>query len=296
VLENRESRERQYAPAGFARRPGWPAGRVVVIDDDQGQGGKAAAERSGFQRLMTEVSPDHVGMPSGPELSRLSRSNKDWHRLIDVCGVFNALLCDQDAVYDPPDSNDRLLPGMRGAVSEYELVTPRNRWPRGSRNKAGRGEPFPHVPVGYCKMPAGEIVREPDEQARGMVRLVFARSEELGSAYAVFRHVIANQLQLGFRPRRAGGLDGPQWRLPSFNRVLGMSRHPIHAGAYAYGLHRPDTKNPATGRTEGGTWSVPPEEVPVPPRDRLPAYISRDQYLANRERLNRQGRATTSRR
>ncbi len=99
VLENRESRERQYALAQFAQRFGWPAERVVVIDEDQGQSGKTADQRSGFQRLMTEVSLNHVGMVLGLELSRLSRSNKDWHQLIDVCGIFNALLCDEDGVY-----------------------------------------------------------------------------------------------------------------------------------------------------------------------------------------------------
>jgi DNA invertase Pin-like site-specific DNA recombinase len=117
VLENRESRERQYALAQFAQRLGWPPDRVVIIDDDQGLSGKTADIRSGFQRLMTEVSLNHVGMVLGLELSRLSRSNKDWHQLIDVCGIFNTLLCDQDGVYDPLDSNDRLLLGMKGAMS-----------------------------------------------------------------------------------------------------------------------------------------------------------------------------------
>ena len=137
VLENRESTARQYALADYAQVLGWPAERVIVIDEDQGQSGKTAAERSGFQRLMAEVSLNHVGMVLGLELSRLSRSNKDWHQLIDVCGIFNALLCDQDAVYDPMDSNDRLLLGMRGAMSEYELVTLRNRLLRGSPGAAG---------------------------------------------------------------------------------------------------------------------------------------------------------------
>jgi DNA invertase Pin-like site-specific DNA recombinase len=290
VLENRESRERQYALAEFAQRLGWPSERVVVIDDDQGQSGKTATERSGFQRLMTEVSLNHVGMVLGLELSRLSRSNKDWHQLIDVCGIFNTLLCDQDAVYDPLDSNDRLLLGMRGAMSEYELVTLRNRLLRGSRNKAERGELFLHVPVGYLKMSTGEIVQEPDEQARGMIQLVFDKFEELGSAYAVFRYFIANHLQLGFRPQGAGRLGELQWRPPSPNRILGILRHPIYAGAYAYGLHRPGTKNPVTERTEGGTWFVPPEEIAVLLRDRLPAYISWDKYLAHQERL-KQNRA-----
>src|SRR5450432_3418715 len=162
VLENRESRERQYALAEFAQRLGWPAERVVIVDEDQGQSGKSAENRSGFQRLMTEVSLNHVGIVLGLELSRLSRSSKDWHQLIDVCAIFNTLLCDQDGVYDPLDSNDRLLLGMKGAMSEFELVTLRNRLLRGSRHKAERGELFLHVPVGYLKTTAGEIVQEPD--------------------------------------------------------------------------------------------------------------------------------------
>lgn len=285
VLENRESRERQYALAQFAQRLGWPAERVEVIDEDQGQSGKSADQRSGFQRLMTEVSLNHVGIVLGLELSRLSRSNKDWHQLIDVCGIFNSLLCDQDGVYDPLDTNDRLLLGMKGAMSEFELVTLRNRLLRGSRNKAERGELFLSVPLGYHKTSTDEIVQEPDEQARGMIRLVFEKFEELGSAYAVFRYLTVNQLQLGFRRQRGGRIGELEWRSPSPARILSILRHPIYAGSYAYGLHRAGKKNPVTGRSEGGKWFVPPEELAVLIQGRLPAYISWDQYLANQERL-----------
>lgn len=285
VLENRESRERQYALAQFAQRLGWLAERVVLIDEDQGQSGKTADHRTGFQRLMTEVSLNHVGIVLGLELSRLSRSNKDWHQLIDVCGIFNTLLCDQDGVYDPLDSNDRLLLGMKGAMSEFELVTLRNRLLRGSRNKAERGELFLSVPVGYFKTPTGEVLQEPDEQARGMIHSVFEKFQELGSAYAVFRYWVVNDLQLGFRRHRGGRLGELEWKPASPNRILSILRHPIYAGAYAYGLHRAGTKNPATGRSKGGKWFVSPEELSVLIRDRLPAYISWDQYLANQERL-----------
>ena len=290
VLENRESRERQYALAEFAQRLGWPAERVVVVDEDQGQSGRSAENRSGFQRLMTEVSLNHVGIVLGLELSRLSRSNKDWHQLIDVCGIFNTLLCDQDGVYDPLDSNDRLLLGMKGAMSEFELVTLRNRLLRGSRNKAERGELFLHVPLGYLKTPAGEVVQEPDEQARGMIRLVFEKFDELGSAYAVFRYLILNDLRLGFRRQRGGRIGELEWRPPSPARIFSILRHPIYAGAYAYGMHRAGTKDPVTGRARGGRWFVPPEEMAVLLHDRVPAYISWDRYLANQEKL-RQNRS-----
>ncbi|MHB8970754.1 MAG: recombinase family protein [Pirellulaceae bacterium] len=285
VLENRESRERQYALAQFAQRLGWSADRVVTIDEDQGQSGRTADARTGFQRMMTEVSLNHVGMILGLELSRLSRCNKDWHQLIDVCGIFHSLLCDQDGVYDPLDSNDRLLLGMKGAMSEFELVTLRNRLLRGSRNKAERGELFPAVPVGYFKTSTGDVIQEPDEQARGMIRLVFEKFDELGSAYAIYRYLTVNNLQLGFRRLRGGRIGDLDWISASATRILSILRHPIYAGAYAYGLHRSGTKNPATGRVEGGKWFVPPEDLRVLLLDRLPAYISWEQYLANQHRL-----------
>jgi DNA invertase Pin-like site-specific DNA recombinase len=271
VLENRESRERQYALAQLAQRPGWSAERVVIIDEDQARSGKSADKRSGFRRLMTEVTLSPGGIVFGLELSRLSRSNAEWHRLIDVCGIFHTPPCDQDGVYDALDSNDRLLLGMKSAMSEYELITMRNRSLRGSRNKAERGELFLSVPLGYLKAPAGEVIQEPDEQARGMIRLVFEEFDELGSAYAVFRYLAVNDLRLGLRRHRGGRIGELEWRAPSHARIPSIVRHPIYAGAYAYGLHRAGTKDPATGRGDGGQWFVPPEELAVLLPDRLPA-------------------------
>ena len=285
VLENRESRERQYALAQLAQRLGWPAERVVIIDEDQARSGRWADNRSGYQRLMTEVTLSHVGIVLGLEHSRVSRSNAEWHRLIDVCGIFHTLLCDQDGVYDALDSNDRLLLGMKSAMCEYELITMRNRLLRGSRNKAERGELFLAVPLGYLKTPTGEVIQEPDEQARGMIQLVFEKFEELGSAYAVFRYLVVHDLRLGFRRQRGGRIGELEWRPPSHARILSILRHPIYAGAYAYGMHRAGTKDPATGRAEGGKWFVPPEEMAVLLPDRLPAYITWDRYRANLERL-----------
>lgn len=290
VIENRESRERQYALADFAQRLGWAAERIVVIDEDQGLSGRTADNRAGFQRLMAEVSLNHVGVVLGLELSRLSRSNKDWHQLVDVCGIFNTLLCDQDGVYDASDGNDRLLLGMKGAMSEFELVTLRNRLLRGTRNKAERGELFRAVPVGYFKQSSDQVVQDPDEQAQAMIRLVFDKFAELRSVYAVFRYFTVNGLRLGFRRLRGERIGDLEWRAPSTARILAIMRHPIYAGAYAYGIHRAGKRNPSTGATEGGKWFVPPDELPVLIQGRLPAYISWEQYLENQEQL-RQNRA-----
>ena len=286
VLENRESRERQYGLAMLAQQFGWPADRVLVIDEDQGLSGKRAENRGGFQRLLNEVAMDHVGMVLGLELSRLARSCKDWHHLVEVCAVFDTLLYDQDGVYNANDGNDRLLLGMKGAMSEYELITLRNRLERGRDNKAARGELFLHLPIGYVKSPSGEVLQEPDEQARDVVRLVFEKFTELGTAWRVFRYLIQNNIQFGYRCLRGPKRGQLEWRRPSAVRVLAMLRHPIYAGAYAYGLHRLSSKNPCSGQAEGGKWFLPPGEIRVLIRDRVPAYIDWEQYQANQRRLD----------
>jgi len=286
VLENRESRERQYALATLAEQFGWPADRVLVIDEDQGRSGKSGENRDGFQRLLTEVTLDHVGLVLGLELSRLARSCKDWHHLVEVCAVFDTLLYDQDGVYDANDSNDRLLLGMKGAMSEYELITLRNRLERGRDNKASRGDLFLHLPIGYVKAPSGEVTQEPDEQARGVIQLVFDKFEELGTAWGVFRYFLRNKIQLGYRCLRGPNHGQLQWRRPTHNRILAILRHPIYAGAYAYGLHRPGRKNPVSGQTEGGKWFLSPEEIRVLIPDRVPAYITWKQYLLNQGRIS----------
>ena len=160
-------------------------------------------------------------------------------------------------------------------MSEYELVTLRNRLLRGSQNKAKRGELFISVPIGYRKLPTGEVVQEPDEQARGMVQLVFDKFQELGSAYVVFRYLITNDLEFGFRQQRGPRRDELELRRPTPGRILSMLNHPIYAGAYAYGIHT-GKKKPVTGCTEGRPSFLPPEEMTVLIKDQLPSYISWD--------------------
>jgi DNA invertase Pin-like site-specific DNA recombinase len=285
VLENRESRERQYALADLAAGLGWPADRVIVIDEDQGLSGKFSENRNGFQRLLTEVTMDHVGLVLGLELSRLARSCKDWHHLVEVCAVFDTLLYDQDGIYDANDSNDRLLLGMKGAMSEFELITLRNRLQRGRENKAQRGEWFAAVPIGYLKLPTGEVVLEPDEQARAVVQLIFDKFQELGTARGVCRYLIHHNIRLGFRCHKGPKRGQLEWRRPQPARIVWILRHPIYAGVYGYPLHQEGRKHPGTGRSENGILWLPPEQMRAFLPDRLPAYISWEQCQANRQRL-----------
>ena len=165
VLEHRESRARQYALADHVTTLGWSRERTLVIDEDQGQSGQCTDSRTGFQRLLMEVSLDHVGIILGLEMSRLARSNKDWHHLLELCAVFGVLLADQEGVYDPCDPNDRLLLGLKGTISELEIHTMRNRLEKGKLHKASRGALFFDTPVGYVKTATGELTFDPDEQA-----------------------------------------------------------------------------------------------------------------------------------
>jgi DNA invertase Pin-like site-specific DNA recombinase len=293
ILDHRESRERHYALAGHAVALGWPSDRVLLIDEDQGLSGKGAAGRTGFHRLLAEVTMNHAGIVLGLEMSRLARSNKDWHHLLEVCAVFDTLLGDQDGVYDARDPNDRLLLGLKGTMSELELVTMRNRLERGRQNKAERGELFVGAPTGYVKLPGGGVALDPDEQVRAVVSLAFDKFDELGSSYAVFRYLIRNNIRLGVRARGGPRRGQLEWRRPCWATVLQRLRRPIYAGAYAYGRRPVDQQRPGPAGRPAQRW-LPPERWQVLKRDRLPAYISWERYLANLRRLegNRQGPAS----
>lgn len=286
VLHHRESRERQYALAEHAAALGWPRDRILVIDDDQGQSGRTADRRGGFQRLLAEVTMEHVGLVLGIEMSRIARNNKDWHNLLEMCAIFGTILADEDGVYDPQDTNDRLLLGLKGTISEFELVTMRNRLERGRLNKARRGELFHRVPTGYVKLSAERVELDPDEQVREVIRLIFDKYDEIGTAWGVFHYLVRNNIKLGFRPDRGPNRGDLEWRRPALLTVFQILRHPIYAGAYAYGRRPQKRVRTADGeRTGSGPW-VPMERWKVLKRDCLPAYITWERYLANQERLH----------
>lgn len=149
VLENTESTQRQYALRQHAVALGWPLDRIIVIDTDQGQSGASAADREGFQRLVTEVGLGRAGIVLGLEVSRLARNSMDWHRLLEICAMADSLILDEDGIYDPAHFNDRLLLGLKGAMSEAELHVLRARLQGGIRNTARRGELFVRPAMGF---------------------------------------------------------------------------------------------------------------------------------------------------
>jgi DNA invertase Pin-like site-specific DNA recombinase len=280
VLEHRESLARQYALRDYAEQLGWPAERILVIDEDLGRSG-ANSQRSGFQRLLAEVGMAHGGLVLALEASRLCRSNKDWAHLTETCGFWDTLLGDQDGIYDPNDINDRMLLGLKGTMSELELGLMRNRLDRGRQNKAARGEMFQKVPIGYVKRPDGQVALDPDEQVRAVVQLIFSKYTELGSVHQLFRYLIAQKVQMGIRAQEGPNRGQLQWRPPRLPTLFQMLRNPMYAGAYAYGRFR---RQRSPGKANPAVKLLPMEQWKVLLRDRLPAYITWEQYLANRER------------
>ena len=295
VLEHRESRERQYGLVELARTLGWPAERILVIDDDQGLSGKWADNRNGFQSLLAEVTMEHGGIVLGLEMSRLARSSKDWHHLFELCGIFGTLLGDEDGVYDANDPTDRMVLGLKGIMSELELHTMRNRLHRGAMNKAHRGELFHSVPLGYILLSKDEVVLDPDEQARSVVHQVFDKFDEVGSIYRTFRWLASQKISLPMRLHsgsRKGELD---WRRPTLVTVRNVLTHPIYAGAYAYGRFEYDHKQAYCSPQGKRKRRVRPiEEWEVLIKDCLPAYITWNQYVKNQERITHNRQANGS--
>jgi DNA invertase Pin-like site-specific DNA recombinase len=284
VACNRESTDLQYQLRQRAVALGWADDRVLVIDDDQGVSGSSVENRPGFQRLLAEVSLGHVGVVFGREVSRLSRSCRDWHQLLELCGLFQVLIADADGVYDPTEPSDRLLLGLRGMMSEAELHVLKARMHQGKLNKARRGELFTCVPVGYVRSPDGGIALDPDEQVRGVVSLVFAKYAELGSLTKTHAYLVANNIQLGLRVYKGPGKGRLVWHRPRRSALYEMLRHPFYAGAYAYGRSPLDPTRRGPTRPKGGRRNAPPEEWVCLLRDKVPAYISWEQYEENRRR------------
>lgn len=293
VQENRESTARQYAFAEHAISLGWPRERVLIIDEDLGKSGRTAEGRSGFQRLVSEVTLNHVGLVLGLEMSRLARSSRDWHNLFEMCGICGSLLADEDGLYDANDPNDRLVLGMKGLMSEMELHIMRNRLLRGRDNKAQRGELFHSVPMGYVILPTGEVDFDPDEQAREVMQLAFDKFKELGTIYGVFHWLLQHDIKMPVRARTGAKKGQLLWRRPSIPTLAQILRHPIYAGAYAFGRRPKVPQGKCSSNNRYRPW-VPMDQWKVLIKDRLPAYITWDQYLKNRERIKQNQNGSAS--
>ncbi|HEX6034005.1 MAG TPA: recombinase family protein, partial [Anaerolineales bacterium] len=286
VFENTESTIRQYDLRQHAVALGWPMDRIVVIDTDLGQSAATAADREGFQKLVTEVSLGKAGIVLGLEVSRLARNSTDWHRLLEICALTDTLILDEDGVYDPSHYNDRLLLGLKGTLSEAELHVIRARLQGGILNKARRGELQCPLPVGFVYSPEGRPILDSDKQVQESLRFFFDTFHRTGSACAVVKAFRQKELLFPQRLRRGPHKGELHWGALMHSRALNILHNPRYAGAFVYGRHRTRVK------PDGAvTYAKLTREQWTLLKDVHPGYISWGQYEENVQRLHENARA-----
>src|ERR1700723_1097473 len=231
VNNNGESRRRQYGLVERARQLGW--GKVSVIDDDLGRSGSGVS-RPGFEKLLAAICEGRVGGVVSIEASRLARNGRDWHTLLEFCGLVGTVIIDEDGIYDPRHPNDRLLLGMKGTMNELELSHFRQRSQEALKQKARRGALVLGVAAGYVKVGRDRIEKNPDQRVQGALQLVFEKFAEFQSARQVHIWLRDEGIELPVKSRD-GEARGIVWRLPAYNIVHNILTNPIYAGAYAFG-------------------------------------------------------------
>ena len=276
-----EGQKRQYGLSDRARGLGFT--QVVVIDEDLGRSGSGLQERPGFGRLLAAVCQGAAGAVVALEASRLARNNRDWHHLVDLCALTDTLLIDDDGIYDPKLLNDRLLLGLKGTMSEFELGLLRQRARQAFVQKVKRGCAMWEVPVGFVRTEEGQIEKSPDRQVQQAIEAVFRKFNQLGSARQTVIWFREEQILL---PQARPGSEGKQvgWLLATISRVHQILRNPCYAGAFAYG--RTGTKiSMVEGRAQRGSSRLHRslEQWEVLIREHHPGYICWEQYLKNRQ-------------
>jgi DNA invertase Pin-like site-specific DNA recombinase/uncharacterized protein YndB with AHSA1/START domain len=287
VEHNRESTARQYALAERACQLGWPKEQVVIIDEDLGLSGSSSDKRSGFARLTSEVALAHVGIVLGLEVSRLARNNADWYRLLELCGITDTLIGDNDGIYHPALFNDRLLLGLKGTMSEAELHIIRARLDGGIRNKAARGELRRGLPVGFVwGEQDGEVLFHPDEAVVSAIRTVFERFAEFGSARRVWLWFRSEGLSFPLQTMPAG-LPGPiRWVAATYTALHHILTNPVYAGAYTYGKTKYERYVDEHGAVRKRIRHLPMEQWAVLLQDHHPGFIDWATFQANQARLD----------
>ena len=283
VRQNKESQHLQYAVAERVRSLGWK--RVEIINSDLGSSaGIASAEREGFERVLSLVALGEVGIVGSREVSRLSRTDKDWCRLLEVCQIFGTLIADEQQVYDLNYLDDQLVLGIKGTLSVVELKVIRQRLLAGQESKARRGELFKRLPIGYARDAVGKVVFHPDRRVCEAIQLVFAKIRELWSVRQTFQWFRDHDVELPANPIQGTRLV---WKIPSQSLIRDILCNPFYAGAYVW-ARRPVTTLLVDGRLEKRQSAMrSAEDCRVFIRDHHVGYIDWATYEENRRMIRR---------
>jgi len=287
VRHHQESTERQYALREKALELGWSESLIHTLDRDLGKTGTEMAGREDFKTLVADVSMGQVGAVFALEVSRLARSNLDWHRLLELCALTTTLVIDEDGCYDPADFNDGLLLGLKGAMAQAELHFLHARLQGGKLNKAKKGELRFPLPVGFCYDQESRIILDPDEEVRGAVGLVFRHFRETGTAFAVMQQFAEGALRF---PKRSygGAWDGKIiWGRLTHSRVLGMLKNPSYAGMYVFGRYQYRREISPEGGVHKRIQAVAMSDWRVSLKEHHEGYITLEEFFKNQERLDK---------
>jgi DNA invertase Pin-like site-specific DNA recombinase len=287
VRHHQESTERQYALREKALELGWKESLIRTLDRDLGRTGTEMAGREDFKTLVADVSMGQVGAVFALEVSRLARSNLDWHRLLELCALTATLVIDEDGCYDPADFNDGLLLGLKGTMAQAELHFLHARLQGGKLNKAKKGELRFPLPVGFCYDPESHIILDPDEEVRGAVSLLFRLFRETGTAFAVMQRFAASTLRF---PKRSygGAWDGKIiWGRLTHSRVLGILKNPSYAGMYVFGRYRYRREISSQGEVHKRVHAVAMPDWRVSLKEHHEGYITLEEFFKNQERLEK---------
>ena len=229
VTHNLESQKLQYAMQDRLRQLGWR--EIEVVDEDLGRSAAGMVTRTGFERMVSEVCLGKVGAVAAREVSRFARNSREWQQLMEVCRIVDTVLVDQDMVYAPRQSNDRLLLGLKGSLNEYELDLLRQRSVEARYAKARRGALLQAVPVGYVKTEDQRLEKDPDRRVQQAIALVFRKFAELGTVRQTLWWFLEHGVELPTHTPRGA----TYWRRPSYRTVYRLLTSPVYGGAYAYG-------------------------------------------------------------
>ena len=287
VESNRESTHRQYALAERARELGWDESLISILDGDLGKSGQSTNGREDFHCLMAAVGLGEVGAVFALEASRFSRSQADWHKLIDICALTDTLVIDQEGIYNPNDFNDRVLLGFKGTWSHTELHGMRLRLQGAKLNKAKKGELRCLPPTGYVYDRDGLLILDPDESVVATIRLVFQQFRLLKTAFKVMRYFAQNQIPFPRRIWRPGESGTLKWGATNLSRILAILHNPTYTGTYVYGRRRSQSVITSGEITRKKTVAKPQAEWIVIIPNAHPAYISWEEYKENETQLTR---------
>ena len=277
VANNLESQRRQYGLVERGHQLGWKD--VQVIDDDLGRSGAGTA-RPGFEKLLAAICEGRVGAVLSVEASRLARNGRDWHTLLEFCGLVNTLIIDEDGIYDPRRSNDRLLLGMKGTMSEMELSVVRQRLREAVQQKARRGELFAAVAIGYVKTDDDRLEKDPDRGIQDAIALVFAKFAELQTARQVLLWFRQENISLPAVVHRAGR-RAIEWKIPTYHTLRHILTNPVYSGSYVFGRSSTRVTIKEGRKQINRTLSRNPKDWGVLIKDHHEGYISWEQFERN---------------